>query len=136
MNLAVSTEDVGWEYLARTFTEVTGKKAVYKDITLDELFASGLFPFPDGKVGHSIGYEDPTLQTYRENFSGFWNSWKANLVKTDYALLNEILPTRVKTLGEWMRLAGYSGEKSSVLKDYRDNAKMREKGFKERGIHS
>jgi hypothetical protein len=122
MNLHVATENVGWEYLARTFTEVTGKKAVYKNITLDELFSSGVFPNPEAKVGHSVGYEDSTLQTYRQNFSGFWNTWKADLVKMDFALLDEILPTRVKTVGEWMRLTGYTGEKSSVLKDYRDRA--------------
>ncbi len=96
--------------------------------------ASRAFPFPDAKVGHSVSHEDPTLQTYRENFSGFWNSWKDDLVKTDYALLDEILPTRVKTLGEWMKLTGYTGEKSSVLKDYRDHAKKRQKGFEEKGI--
>jgi hypothetical protein len=135
VNLMVATENVGWEYLAKTFTEVTGKKAVYKDITLDELFASPVFPSPDGKVGHSVSHEDPTLQTYRQNFSGFWNSWKADLVKTDYALLDEILPTRVKTLAEWMRLTGYTGERSSVLKDYRDNAKKRQKAFEQRGVH-
>ena len=129
------TENVGWEYLAKTFTETTGEKAVYKDITLDQLFASGVFPVPDGKVGHSVGHEDPALQTYRENFSCFWNSWKSDLVKVDYALLDEILPTRVKTVGEWMRLVGYTGEKRSVLKDYRDNAKEREKQFEQRGIH-
>lgn len=126
MNLRVATENVRWEYLARTFTEVTGKKATYKDITLDELFSSGVFPNPDAKVGHSVRYEDPTLQTYRQNFSGFWNTWKADLVKMDYGLLDEILPTRVKTVREWMILTGYTGKKSPVLKDYQDRARMLE----------
>lgn len=126
-NLRVAAENVGWEYLARTFTEVTGKKAMYEEITLDELFSSGVFPNPDMKVGHSVGHEGPTLQTHRQSFSGFWNTWKADLVKRDYALLDEILPTRAKTVKEWMILTGYTGEKSSVLKDYRDRAKMQEK---------
>jgi len=121
LNLQVATENVGWGYLAKVFTDVTGRKAVFKDLTLDEYFASGVFPLPNGKVGHSG--EDSTLMTYRQNFSGFWNSWKANLVKVDYAMLDEILPTRVKTLGEWMRLEGYTGERRFVLKDYRDRAK-------------
>lgn len=126
LNLRVATESVGWDYLAKTFTEITGKRAVFKDITLDDLFASGVFPAPDGKVGHSANHGDSTLQTYRQNFSGFWNTWKADLLKIDYALLDEILPTRIKTLGEWMRLTGYTGQRSSVLKDYRD-AKNRQK---------
>ena len=136
MNLMVATENVGWEYLAKTFTEVTGKKAVYKDITLDELFASNVFPFPDAKVGHGVLSEDLTLQTYRQNFSGFWNSWKADLVKVDYDLLDEILPTRVKTVAEWMKLTGYTGQRSSVLKDYRDHAKKREKAFTEKRLQT
>jgi hypothetical protein len=68
MVLQISTEDVGWDYLAKTFTQVTGRKAVYKDVTLDEYFASGAFANPDAKVGHSVGHDDPTLMTYRENF--------------------------------------------------------------------
>ncbi|KAK2672707.1 hypothetical protein RAB80_012786 [Fusarium oxysporum f. sp. vasinfectum] len=61
MNLMVATENIGWECLAKTFTEVTGKKAIYKDISLDELFTSGAFPFPDRRVGHSVSMEDPHL---------------------------------------------------------------------------
>ncbi|KAG7404028.1 NmrA-like family domain-containing protein 1 [Fusarium oxysporum f. sp. rapae] len=136
MNLMVATESVGWEYLAKTFTEVTGKRAIFKDISLDELFTSGAFPFPDGKVGHSVLPEDPTLQSYRQNFSGFWNTWKADLVKVDYALLDDILPTRVKTLSEWMKLVGYTGERRPVLKDYRDNAKQRQQGFENMKLSS
>lgn len=120
LNLHVSTENVGWEYLAKTFTEVTGRKARYQDVTQDQYFAMGIFPNPDEKVAHSADHSDPTLMTYRENFGGFWNVWKDDLVKRDYALLDEILPDRVKTIGEWMRLTGYTGEAVSVLKDYAD----------------
>jgi hypothetical protein len=120
LNLQVSTEDVSWDYLAKTLTEVTGRKAVYRDVTLDEYFASGVFPNPEAKVGHSVDHDDATLLTYRENFSGFWNTWKANLVVADYGLLDEILPDRVRTLKEWMKLSGYKGERATVLKDYSD----------------
>lgn len=119
LDLQVATESIGWQYLADTFTEVTGKKAVfYRDVTLDQYFGSGAFPDPDRGVGH--GVDDKNLMTYRQNFSGFWNNWRDNLVKVDYALLDEILPTRVKTLAEWMRLTDYKGQKASVLKDYVD----------------
>lgn len=120
MNLKIATEQVGWADVAKSFTEITGKKAIFKDITLEEYFALPLFPNPDAKVGHSVGHDDTTLQSYRQNFSGFWNTWKANVLVRDYALLDEILPTRVKSVGEWMKLTKYSGERGSVLKDYRD----------------
>ncbi|KAF2812086.1 NAD(P)-binding protein [Mytilinidion resinicola] len=122
LNLQIGTENISWEHVAKTFTEVTGKKAVYKDVTLDEYFASGVFPAPDAKLGYSADQNDSTLMTYRENFSGFWNTWKDNLVKTDYALLDGILPDRVKSLGEWMRLTGYNGGHKAILKDTTDNA--------------
>jgi hypothetical protein len=38
----------------------------------------------------------------------------------DFELMDEILPERVRSVGEWMRLTGYNGEKSNVLKDYAD----------------
>ncbi|CZR62334.1 related to nitrogen metabolic regulation protein nmr [Phialocephala subalpina] len=120
LNLKISTEQVGWDDVVKGFTEVTGKKAIFKDITLDEYFASGAFPFPDTKVGHSLGHDDETLQTYRENFTGFWNTWKESVLLRDYAVLDEILPTRVKSVKEWMQISGYTGKHGNVLKDYSD----------------
>jgi uncharacterized protein YbjT (DUF2867 family) len=123
LELHVAIEDIAWKDLAKAFTEVTGKKAVYKDVTLDEYFQYGpLSAAPDSLIGNSGSPGEPTLQTYRQNFSGFWNAWKAELTKRDYALLDEILPERVKSVKEWMILTGYTGEPQSVLKDYRDGS--------------
>ncbi|KAJ5310389.1 uncharacterized protein N7443_002850 [Penicillium atrosanguineum] len=119
--LNVATEDLAWNDLAAAFSDVTGKKAVYRDVTLDEYFKLGILD-PNAIVGHSSDPNDTTLQTYRENFSGFWNTWKDNLTKRDYELLDTILPTRVKSVKEWMEMTGYSGKPSSLLKDYRDRA--------------
>lgn len=121
LELHVATEDISWKYLAHAFTKVTGQMAVYKDVTLDEYFKLGILD-PDVKVGHSTDSTDPTLLTYRENFTGFWNTWKDNLTKRDYQLLDTILPTRVKSVKEWMRRTGYNGKPRSLLKDYRDRA--------------
>jgi hypothetical protein len=125
LELHVATEDIAWKDLAAAFTEVTGRKAVYKDVSLDEYFSLGIFPYPDAKVGHSASRDDPTLFTFRENFSGFWNTWKAELTKRDYKLLDEILPNRVKSVKEWMLKTGYDGTPGSVLKDYRDGVGSR-----------
>ncbi|KAH7312884.1 hypothetical protein BKA65DRAFT_573767 [Rhexocercosporidium sp. MPI-PUGE-AT-0058] len=125
VNLRIATESIGWEEIAKAFTEVTGKKAIFRDITLDEYFASGVFPDADAKVGHSVGHEDETLQTYRQNFSGFWNTWKENILQRDYELLDHILPERVKSVKDWMVLTGYTGQPRSVLKDYADLGEAR-----------
>ncbi|KAJ5646944.1 hypothetical protein N7490_003316 [Penicillium lividum] len=121
LELHVGTEDIAWKDLAAAFTAVTGIKAVYKDVTLDEYFQLGIWPDPDAmKVGNSGQPDDPTIFTVRENFSGFWNTWKDNLTKRDYQLLDEILPTRVKSVREWMERTGYTGKPISVLKGFHD----------------
>ncbi|KAH7306142.1 hypothetical protein BKA65DRAFT_578297 [Rhexocercosporidium sp. MPI-PUGE-AT-0058] len=120
LDLYVATEDIPWDKLATDFTEVTGKKAVYVDLTLDEYFSPslGIFPNPEAVIGKSaVNPNDTTLVTVRQNFSGFWNSWKDNLSKRDYALLDDILPTRVKSVKEWMIKTGYTGEYEPVLKN-------------------
>ncbi|KFZ13598.1 hypothetical protein V501_03634 [Pseudogymnoascus sp. VKM F-4519 (FW-2642)] len=123
--LQLGLEDISWHDLTKAFTEVTGIKSVYKDVTLDEYFKLGAFSNPEEKVGHSVTHNDPTLFTIRENFSGFWNTWKAELTKRDYKLLDEVLPTRVKSVKEWMEKTGYKGKPAAVLKDYRDGARKR-----------
>jgi uncharacterized protein YbjT (DUF2867 family) len=120
LELHVGTEDIAWKDVAAAFTAVTGKKAVYRDVTLNEYFKMAIWPSPDAVVGHSARPDDPTLFTVRENFSGFWNTWKDNLTKRDYRLLDEILPTRLKSVREWMEKTGYTGEPEPVLKDHRD----------------
>lgn len=121
LELHVAIEDIAWKELAKVFTEVTGKKAVYKDVSLDEYFEYGPFSAaPDALIGSSGSPGEATLQSYRQNFSGFWNTWKAELTARDYDLLDKILPGRVKSVKEWMVLTGYTGEPKSVLKDYRD----------------
>jgi hypothetical protein len=121
--LHVAIEDIAWKDLATAFTEVTGKKARYKDVTLEEYFNLGIFPNPEAKIGQQAVGDDSTLFTVRENFSGFWNTWKDELTKRDYKLLDEILPNRVKSVKEWMVKTGYTGKPASVLKDYRDGAR-------------
>ena len=126
MNLEISTEHVTWKDLARTFTVVTGKPAKYKPLTWAEYFGGTRHTGrADDKLGHSTDKEDSTLMTYRENFTGFWNIWRATgqnqgLITRDYAFLDEILPSRIKTLGEWMRKVNYTGEAVPVLKDVAD----------------
>jgi hypothetical protein len=115
-----ATEDIAWKDLATALSEVTGKKAVYKDVTIEEYFQLGIFLDPEAKIESSGGQEDSTFFSVRENFTGFWNTWKDELTRRDYDLLDEILPTRVNSAKDWMVKTGYTGEVRSVLKDYRD----------------
>ncbi|KDR74238.1 hypothetical protein GALMADRAFT_227329 [Galerina marginata CBS 339.88] len=116
-NLRISTEDISWADLAKTFTKVTGKKAVYREQTVEEYFDAYPYGDPDAKVGHSVA-DDGTLLSFRTNFSGWYNTYNDGLVPRDYKMLDKVLPDRVKTVEEWMRKSKYNGEKLGVLKDF------------------
>jgi hypothetical protein len=78
--------------------------------------------WPDARTGQVVVGEYSTLSTIRENFTGFWKTWRCELAKREYALLDELLPGRVKSAKEWMVETGYAGAYKPVLKDVRDRA--------------
>ena len=53
-----ATEDIAWKDLAAVLTEVTGKKAVYKDVSLDEYFRLGItrYGLPMTRTRVELGY--------------------------------------------------------------------------------
>ncbi|CZR67157.1 related to nitrogen metabolic regulation protein nmr [Phialocephala subalpina] len=119
LNLGVSIAHVTGAEHAEAFEAVTGKKARYEDIDLDE-HLDGL---PKGKIGGkgSPGFDDPTLRTAKEHFGPWWGIFRESggnkgLWSRDYGLLDEIMPNRIKTLEEWMRKVKYDGTAKRVLK--------------------
>lgn len=106
---------------AAAFTAVTGKPARYEDVPLQAVLNS----MPQGKIGSkaSPGYDDPTLMTAAGHFGPWWGIFRdsgkegnTGCWARDYGLLDEIFPGRIKTLEEWMRRAGYTGQPKAVLK--------------------
>jgi hypothetical protein len=126
LNLEVATEHVSWPALVAAFIKVTGKKAEYLDVSSEDYF-NLYYPAGTKVVDRKIGSDrkDPTLQTWRQNFGGFWNMWKythanGGNITRDYALLDRILPQRMRTVEDWMRKVGYDGEPRRLLKDWAD----------------
>lgn len=127
IDLCIGTTHASGEDIARAFSEVTGKQAVYTNIPtaiwLSVAFA-GLPDGPDSKVGFATGLPTAALnQSFGENFENWWNLYKASagnkgLIRKDYEFLDGILPDRVKSVKEWMEKTEYQGEKKSVLKMY------------------
>jgi hypothetical protein len=54
-------------------------------------------------AGYNADPNDKSTMSFRDNFTGFWNQWKHNIIKRDYALLDEIHPSRIKTVEQWLR---------------------------------
>lgn len=106
MDLITAIEHTGFNDLAVAFERVTGHPAQYIDVSLDEYWENGAL----SKVAHlpagaNADPSDPSTMTLKQNFTGFWNAFKhGGLFNIDYALLDEIHPSRVKSVEEWFRL--------------------------------
>jgi hypothetical protein len=122
MDLEIATQHVGWPYLVDCVRRVTGKKAIFEDVDQSEYFErySGLPKAAPASWAQSPNVPSFGGQTFWENFSGWWFAWHDNLITRDYALLDRILPDRVRDLEEWMRKTGYDGQPRSILKDRGD----------------
>ncbi|KAF4160318.1 hypothetical protein CNMCM6069_008668 [Aspergillus lentulus] len=117
LDLEVAIEHVHYEDLARAFEEVTGHPARFIDEDLDNYWSRGpLSMAAELGGGYNSDPSDPAFMTVRENFTGFWNLWRDSgknqeIIKRDYKLLDEIHPNRIKTVGQWFRVANEQGLK-------------------------
>ncbi|KAJ3087895.1 hypothetical protein HK100_008206, partial [Physocladia obscura] len=127
LDLKVAVAQIRFEEIVKEFNNRTtfhGRTAVYEPAPSFSAWTNTL-PVPRDAPVTSIFYKDskyteaPTAAglTYYENFAGFTHLWQSNRVQRDYALLDEIHPDRIKSVGEWMDKVKYDGTQKSVLKD-------------------
>ncbi|KAJ9143318.1 NAD(P)-binding protein [Pleurostoma richardsiae] len=125
LDFGIAIEHVGLEKLAKAFTAVTGKKARAQPIPVqawNEVAWAELPKKGDTKIGFASVKDDNALHmTYAQNFENWFNLYKASagnkgLIQRDYEFLDRILPTRAKTIEDWMRRQDYTGDYKSVLK--------------------
>lgn len=126
LDFKTAVEHASGETVAKAFIAVTGQPARYEDISKEQWFRDA----PPGPPGYKMGggYEgnnpnDPTLLTVEQNFGNWWNLYRRSannkgLLKVDYAFLDRVTPDRVKSVEEWMRKVGYTGEWRSVIKHF------------------
>ncbi|KAJ7474239.1 NAD-P-binding protein [Mycena latifolia] len=114
VELNITSERVGWDYLVKTFTKVTGKPAVFKPQTLDEWWRN----FDDGVDGPvaSDKTKGDGSRTIRENFSAFWRILRDDVVQKDMEWIRRVHPGTY-TLERWMRENSYGGRTGAVLKN-------------------
>ncbi|KAF7368453.1 NmrA-like family protein [Mycena venus] len=117
--------------VAEAFEKATGKKAAAKDVTQDVWFeAAKSYTDPDAKQPSSIpaSKSDDTRFTFRQSFGGWWNIWKAlrpdaEAIKQAQELADEVYPDRFKSVEDWMRATGYTGEAKAEIKHDADRRK-------------
>ncbi|KAJ7139176.1 NAD-P-binding protein [Mycena epipterygia] len=119
--LNITSERVGWDYLVETFTKVTGKRAVFKRLTLDEWSA-----LHDDRIDNPIANEK-TLgdgsTTIRQNSSAFWRVMRDDIIDKDMEWIRSIHP-ETYTLERWMRENKYDGTGQTVLKNTQDKKNL------------
>lgn len=113
MNLEVAIEHVRYDELAAAFQRVTGRPARYIDTDITDYFGGPLNKAADRPAGYNADPADKSTMSFRDNFTGFWNMWKHDVIKRDYQLLDEIHPNRLKSVQQWLerheQLARQSG---------------------------
>jgi hypothetical protein len=123
LDLVVETEGVSFADVAKTFSEVTGRKGVHVYVPLEH-YLPVAEPSPGAYSNWAAGketYHDESFQTWRQNFSAWWRYWgEGRAIKRDLKLLDKIHPQRIKRLAEWMKNTGYNGERRWVLKGLED----------------
>jgi hypothetical protein len=120
-NLEIVTEMVGWDHLVATFKKVTGQKAVYNHETVDGWFSKMQ------NVDKPVAIEgEPGSTSWKENFTGWWNAYRDDLVQRDMDWIQRVNPNGL-TLERWMIENKYDGivDKNPVLKNVEDGKSLR-----------
>jgi hypothetical protein len=101
MDLEVAMEHMTYTDMAAAFEKVTGHPAQYIDTDLDTYWNGPLKEVADLSAGYNADLNDKSTMSFRDNFTGFWNSWKYGIITRDYALLDEIHPNRIRSAEQW-----------------------------------
>jgi len=120
MDLEVAIDHISYSELAKAFEMVSGHKARYIPISIDEYWATGpMAAGADRSSGYNSDLKDPAAVTIRQNFTGFWTVW-ANcggdkpVIKRDYKMLDEIHPNRIRSAEQFFRKEQERGIKEGL----------------------
>lgn len=120
LDLSVAIAHVSAAELSGAFTKVTGRPAqVLADTPLDEYFSKVWPVDPDLPAAYNADPKDPATLSVRQNFTGFWNSFRHSagnkgVIKRDYALLDEIHPGRIRSAEEFFRREDEKGVRKGL----------------------
>lgn len=66
-----------------------------------------------------LAYEVPAGSTFREAFSGFWATWRDDVIPRDLDLMKRVNPETM-SLERWMKETNYDGSFTGLLKNYEE----------------
>ncbi len=93
MNLEIATQHVHFDEVARAFTNVTGKKAIYKEVALQSWLEA--YSKEGASSAYQVDASESGVLTWRESFTGWWNCWRHSggenpVISRDYKLLDKV----------------------------------------------
>lgn len=109
MDLEVAIAHVHYADLAKAFERVTGHKARFMDVDWDTYWTEGsLSQTKDMPVGVHARLDDSATMNIQQNFTGWWNLWRASgynsgIIRRDYLQLDRIFPGRIRSPEEFLR---------------------------------
>ncbi|KAI1178952.1 hypothetical protein F4777DRAFT_575603 [Nemania sp. FL0916] len=114
LDLEVAIEHVTFEEYARAFTRVTGQPAQWIDGDVDAHLTAIWGAGAERPAGYNADAKDAGTLTLRQNFTAFFNLWRASggnkgVIRRDYGMLDRIFPGRIKSVEEWMRRENEKG---------------------------
>ena len=109
LNLKTAIGHVNFVEVASAFEKVTGHPARYVDVSMEEYWATG--PMSDraqDPSAYNSDPMDPASMTVKQNLSGWWETYRRSgenkgVLTRDYALLDRILPGRIRNAEAWFR---------------------------------
>ncbi|KAL9564476.1 hypothetical protein ACKAV7_010928 [Fusarium commune] len=111
IDLEVAIEYVRYADLTAAFQNVTGFKAKFVDVTLEQYWIDRLM---SKRASVAAGIEadlgESGALTVKENLTSFWNMWRDSgrndgVIKRDYELLDKIHPKRIRSVKRFFLLA-------------------------------
>lgn len=124
LDLEIATAHIRFDEVAQAWTKTTGRKAAYVDVPL-QAWLDSLAPASASSAHQVDASTESGVLTWHQSFTGWWNIYRHSggghpLISRDYKLLDKILPSRVRSIEEWMKKVGYKGVAKDVLKDRKD----------------
>lgn len=129
ITLPIATVHASGEDIANAFTATNpGKKGIYRAIPTSAWHDIAWAKLPrkkETKIGFkSVSDDRALLQTYEQNFDAWWELYKNSagnkpdgVIVRDYDMLDQILPDRIKSVEQWMKQDGYTGNGKSILQN-------------------
>jgi len=114
-DLEIVSDVVDWPTVVETFTRVTGKPAVFKDLTTDEFFDL----FDNADVSAATHAVRPT-GSWRKTMGAFFALFRDDIIKRDIDWVKSIHPNTT-SLEQWMRETQYDGSYQALLKLVEDS---------------